>query len=436
MMNERETESAETCASAQPNRPRRMALIWVGAAVLLLAGLFMLGYWPRIERARMLAASAQASRKELLTVTVVQVKESPGEVSLELPGNIQALTETALFARADGYVKRRLADIGDRVKDSQLLAEIESPELDQQIREARATLQRALASLRQSEAVLAQAKANLGLAEVTAQRWLTLAGKGVLSRQDGDEKQAALNARKADVDATEAGVEAARENIAANEAMLQRLLELQSFRQLRAPFAGVVTARNIDVGSLVSAGSGSSARELFRVAQAHALRVFVSVPQSEVPGIKPGLSCNIEVEEYKGRKFPGKVMRTANALDISSRTLLTEIQVANPSNTLLPGMYATVHFQIRRAPSLMIPSPAFRNTQKGPMVAVLRQGNSVHLAPIKLGRDYGTQVEVLEGLQVGQKLIVGWTDEVKEGAKVKPVAAAKSAVSRSGGQTQ
>jgi RND family efflux transporter MFP subunit len=436
MNNKRETESTETYVPGQESRSRRKILIWIVAAVLLLSGLFALGYWPRMTRARKLAATAQTKLHTLPTVTVVPVMESSGEAVLELPGNIQALMETALFARADGYVKQRLADIGDRVKNGQLLAEIESPELDQQIREAKATLQRARSGLRQAEAVVMQTKANLDLAEITAQRWLTLAGKGVLSKQDGDEKQAALDSRRADAAAAEAGVQAARESITSNEATVQRLLELQAFRQVCAPFAGVITVRNIDVGSLVSAGSSSSVRELFRLAQIHTLRVFVNVPQSEVAAIKPGMSCSMEVEEYKGRKFPGKVTRTANALDASSRTLLTEIQVANPNGILLPGMYATVRFQIRRAPSLLIPSAAFRNTQKGPMVAVLQEGALVHLQPVKLGRDYGAQIEVLEGLKSGQKLITSWTDEVKEGVKVKPVAAPKSAAPRSGGQVK
>jgi RND family efflux transporter MFP subunit len=437
MNNRRETESTEASSSGGKGSRRRRILAWAAVAVLALAGLLALGYWPRAARARKVAAAAQSSQRGLPAVTVVLVKAGPVETALELPGNIQALTETALFARADGYIKQRATDIGDRVKSGQLLAEIESPELDQQIREAQATLQRARSSVRQAEASLSQAKANLGLAEVTAQRWLALVGKGVLSKQDGDEKRAAMDARAADAAAAEAAVQAARENVTANEATVQRLLELQAFRQVRAPFAGVITARNIDVGSLVSAGSSSSLRELFRLAQIDTLRVFVNVPQGDVAGIKPGMSCSVEVQEYRGEKFEGKVTRTANALDVSSRTLLTEIQVANTGGVLLPGMYATVRFQIRRAqPLLLIPSAAFRNAEKGPMVALLREGDLVHLQPVKLGRDYGVQIEVIEGLQAGQKLITNWTDEVKEGIKVKPAVAAKSAAPRGGGQVK
>jgi RND family efflux transporter MFP subunit len=412
--------------------------IWVTAvvAILLLLGLLALGYWPRATQARKLAATTQANQRTLPVVSIVVVKQAPAEVDLALPGNVQALTEAVVFARADGYVKRRLADIGDRVKSGQLLAEVESPELDQQIREAQATLRRAQSSQRQTEAALAQSKANLGLAEATARRWQTLVTKGVLSKQDGDEKQSALDARTADVEAAGAAVQAARDNIAANEAAVQRFSELQSFRQVRAPFAGIITARNIDVGSLVSAGSNTSVRELFRLAQIHILRVFVNVPQSEMTAIRPGIPCTLEVEELKGKEFQGTVTRTANSLDASSRTLLTEIQVPNTSGQLLPGIYATVHFKIRRSdPPLLIPSSAFRNTDKGPMVGVLREGATVHLQPVQLGRDFGAQIEITAGLQAGQKVITTLTDEVREGIKVKPVAA-KPAVPAGGGQSK
>jgi RND family efflux transporter MFP subunit len=410
--------------------------VWIATAlaVLLLGGLLALGYWPRAKQARKLAAASRAGQDTLPVVSVVAVKQAPAEVDLQLPANVQPLTEAVVFARADGYVSRRLADIGDRVTSGQLLAEIESPELDQQIGEARATLKRAQSSLRQSEAALAQSRANLGLAEVTARRWQTLVSRGVLSKQDGDEKQSALDARKADVGAAEAAVQAARDNIAANEAAVQRLSELQSFRQVRAPFAGVVTSRNIDVGSLVSAGSNTSVRELFRMAQIQTLRVFVNVPQSEMAGIRPGVACSLEAEELRGRKFEGRVTRTANSLDSSSRTLLTEVQVPNPNGELLPGMYATAHFKIRRSdPPLLIPSAAFRNTDEGPIVGVLREGAVVHLQPVQLGRDFGAQIEVTTGLKGGQKVITTLTDEVREGTKVKPVAA-RPAAPAAGGQ--
>jgi RND family efflux transporter MFP subunit len=408
-------------------------------AVVILCGImgafFAAGYLPRAERVKKLAAAAQNRQHTLPSVTIVPVKRALVDAELELPGNIEPVAQAALFARADGYVKRRLADIGDRVKRGQVLAQIESPELDQQIREAQATAKRSQSSVLQSEAALEQARANLSLAEVTAARWQPLVDKGVFSKQDGDEKQAALKARRADVAEAEAALQCARENVAANDAAVQRLFELQSFRRLRAPFAGIVTARNVDVGSLVSAGSGTSIRELFRVAQIGILRVFVNVPQSEIQGMEPGLACSLEVEELHGKMFPGRITRTANALDPASRTLLTEVQVANPTGALLPGMYATVHFSLHsKNPPLVIPSAAFRNTDEGPVVAVLGEDSSVHFKSVRLGRDYGAQIEVLAGLQAGQKVITNLSDEIREGVRVKPVAAAKSVMPAGRGQ--
>ncbi|MGB9606438.1 MAG: efflux RND transporter periplasmic adaptor subunit, partial [Bryobacteraceae bacterium] len=319
-------------------------------------------------------------------------------MELSLPGNVQAIIETPIYARADGYVRRRLADIGDRVRPGQLLAEIESPELDEQIREAEANLRRARSSLEQSRAALQQARAQMELAKVTAQRWQTLVAKGVLPRQEGDEKQAAYLARQADVAAAEAAVHAAEQAVAASESNLQRLLELRSLRQVRAPFAGVITARNVDVGALVTVGSSSAVREMFRLAQIHVLRVQVMIPQSEAPLIRVGLPCELHVEELGERRVPGVVKRTANALDPASRTLLTEVQVENADGRLLPGMYATVHFRLQRPrPPLLIPSSACRNTEKGPVVAVVQPDATVRVASVRLGRDYGTQLEVLSG---------------------------------------
>jgi RND family efflux transporter MFP subunit len=415
----------------------RKGLVVVAIAVVMLSALLVLGYWPRAVRARQLAAAVQANQRSLPAVTVAPVKEAPAEVEFSLPGNVQAETETPVYARADGYIKRRVADIGDRVKAGQLLAEIDSPELDQQIREAQAAVKRSQSALRQAEAALGQARANLGLAEVTARRWQTLVNKGVLSKQDGDEKRAILEARTADAAAAEANVQTARETISANEAALQRLVELQAFRQVRAPFAGVITARNVDVGALVSAGSSTSIREMFRLAQTRTLRVFVNVPQSETPAVRPGLACALEVEEHHGRRFSGKVTRTANALDPASRTLLTEVQTPNPDGTLLPGMYATVHFRVHRQnPPLLIPSVAFRNTAGGPVAAVLGEGAVIRLVPVKLGRDYGAQIEVSEGLHPGQKVVTNLTDQVREGVIVRPVAPAKPAAPNKGGSAK
>ena len=434
-MNATQEPAAGAAAPGGGGRPSRRTVTWIGVAVLGLAALLALGYWPRVARGRQLAVSARTLQQALPVVNVALVKRAPADIDLVLPGNVQALVETSLFARADGYVTRRLADIGDRVQRGQVLAEIESPELDQQIRESQATLLRVRSSLRQAEAVSSQAQANLRLAEVTAQRWGTLAGKGVLSKQDGDEKQAALDARRADALAAAASVQAARETIMANEATVQRLVELQSFRQVRAPFAGVITSRTVDVGSLVSAGSSSSVRELFRVAQVDPLRVFVNVPQSDAAFITTGMSCSVEIEARAGENPTGTVTRTANALDAASRTLLTEVQIPNALGTLLPGSYATVRFRVHRAsPPVVVPSAAVRQTEKGPMVAVLQAGGVVHLQPVTPGRDTGAQTEIIKGLAPGQPIVTSWTDDVKEGAKVKAVEPPKPGARGTGGQ--
>ena len=438
-MNTQQRGAPSEAAASSGGRPSRRAVTWMAVAVVVLGALLALGYWPRVVRNRQLAVSARTQQEALPVVSLAQVRRAPAETELLLPGNVQALTETTVFARADGYVTRRLADIGDHVQRGQVLAEIESPELDQQIREAQATLLRVRSGLRQAEAGASQTQANLRLAEITAQRWLTLAGKGVLSQQDGDEKQAALDARRADAAAGAASVQAARDAVSANEATVQRLLELRAFRQVRAPFAGVVTARNVDVGSLVSAGSSSSVRELFRIAQIDTLRVFIMVPQTDAWLITRGMSCTVDIEARGGESVTGTVTRTANALDPASRTLLTEVQIPNAGGALLPGSYATARFRIRRAtPPVLIPSTAFRQTEKGPMVAVLQDGGVVHLQPVTLGRDAGAQIEVIKGLAPGQQVITSWTDAVREGAKVKPMAPAPTSppTGAVGGQRQ
>ena len=424
------TEQREVvdAVAGSAGRARRRAVTAIVLAVLVLFGLLAIGAWPRLVRGRQLAAAARTREQARPAVGVAEAKRAPAEVELTLPGNVQALTETTLFARVDGYVGRRLADIGDQVRRGQVLAQIESPEFDQQVHEAEATLQRARAAVRQAEAVSAQTEANLRLADITAQRWVTLAGKGVLSRQDGDEKQAALEARRADAAASAANVQAGREAVAANEATVRRLLELRSFRQVRAPFDGVVTARTPPPGSLVSAGSNSSVRELFRLAQIDTLRVFVMVPQADAGLIARGMSCVVEVEDAGGEGVTGRVTRTANALDAASRTLLTEIQVPNADGKLLPGSYATVCLRaVRQAPPVLVPAAALRQTEKGPVVAVLQEGGVVHVQPVTPGRDAGAQIEIIRGLAPGQRVITTWTDAVREGARVVPLTPQKPA---------
>jgi RND family efflux transporter MFP subunit len=417
----------------------RLGLLGLGSVAALMA-IFALGYLPRLERQKQLYAAVETSNIAHPAVTVTAVRRSEASTDLLLPGNIQAIDETTIYARADGYLRRRLVDIGDRVEERQLLAEIETPELDQQIRQARASLEQARASLeqaraalKQSEAGAVQAQANLELADVTARRWKSLVQEGVLSQQDGDEKRSAFEARKADLEAAQAGVNAARANVnaaqanvQASEANLQRLAELQSFQKVVAPFDGVITARNIDVGSLITAGSGSSTKPLFSIAQIGRLRIYVNLPQTFVPSIQPGQPAEVIVQEFPGRAFPGKVTRTANSLDEKSHTLLTEVQVANPDHKLLPGMYAQVKFVLDRpSPPVLAPAEALVVRSDGNYVAVVRPDRTLHFQRVEIGRDYGTQIEITSGLAEGASVVVNPTDDLQEGSQVEPVARPK-----------
>lgn len=394
--------------------------------VITLLGLLGAGYFPRTARARQVAAFAEQTRKEAVEVSAVPVQAAPADVEFTLPGNIQAVTEAPLYARTDGYVKQRLVDIGDRVAKGQLLAEIESPEVDQQLRQAKAGVLQAQSALGQAQAALQQANANEKLSEVTLTRINALVTKGVLSKQDGDEKQATYLARKADVAAAEANVKTARNAIEVAEANVQRLTEIQSFQKVRAPYDGLITARNVVLGTLVSAGSNASIRELYRITQLSPLKIIVNVPQSEVRSIHVGQDCAFDVQEFAGREFRGKVSRTANALDASSRSLPIEVQFENPTGQLLPGMYAQVHFKLHRTdPPMLIPGDSIVTGKSGPQVAVLRGGDVVHYEAVTIGRDYGAQTEILSGLAAGDLVVLNPSEELRDGTRVRALREAK-----------
>ena len=390
--------------------------------VLTLTGLFFLGYLPRTARAKQLIAGTEASEREAVEVSAAKVEAAPSAADLVLAGNIQAVTEATLFARTDGYVTKRIADIGDRVKQGQILAELESPEVDQQLVQARASTRQSQSALAQTEAALQQAKANEALADATQKRWKQLVQSGVISKQDGDEKQAAYLARTADVSAAEANIKAAQSAISAAEANVARLMDIQSFQKVRAPYAGVITVRNVTLGTLVTAGSNTAIRPLYQITQLDLLKIMVSVPQSEVAFIHDGLECAIQVKELPGQTFNAKVTKTANSLDAASRTLLTEIQFRNPGEKVLPGMYGEVKFTLHRAkPPLLIPSDAVLSGKAGMRVALIRKNQTVHYQNVDLGRDNGAKIEVLTGLELGDRIVMNPTDEVREGVKVKVV---------------
>jgi len=390
--------------------------------VLLLAALaaagYYFGYAPRERRELVLEAETRSAGQSLPVVNVKRVARGAGHSTLALPGNIQAVTETPILARSSGYIRKRYVDIGDRVQANQVLVEIEAPELQQQIKQATAAIEQGGSVVQQSEASLLQARANLGLAQVTNDRWKKLLAKGAVSRQESDTYQAQFDAQQANVQALERAVAASKSNVSALEANLARLNELNGYLTVRAPFDGVITVRNVDNGALVTEGSTL----LFRIAQTDHLRTYLNVPQSDAAAVRVGQAATIEIPDLPGRKFPATVSRTANALDPSSRTLLVEVQAANPRGELLPGMYAQVDLNVPHAnAAAVIPSSTLVVRSDGPQVAVVGPDGVVHFQHIVLGRDMGDQLEVLSGVEEGQQLAVNPSDDVREGARVNPV---------------
>src|SRR5580704_10968143 len=404
----------------QPARHIIRNLVLLFIVILIIA--FVAGYLPRHRRELQLVAEADTHNEALPQVSVMTAVRADGRGNLVLPGNIQAVTEAPILARAEGFLKTRYVDIGDRVTQGQLLAEIEAPDLDQQVTQARAAVQQVQADLERSTAALEQGKANESLAKVTAQRWDNLVKRGVVSRQENDQYQAQYTAQAANVRALDHAVAAAKSNVAAAEANVGRLSELQGYLKVRAPFAGVITVRNVDVGALVNSGSTL----LFRIARTNLLRTYVNVPQSSASEVHVGQTASLSTSEAPNVKFPGQVARTANALDPASRTLLVEIQVPNPDGKLMPGMYVEVDLNLpRKDPPLLIQSDTLVVRPEGTMVALVGAENKVHFQRILVGRDFGDHIEVLSGMREGEKAIVNPNDSVQEGVRVQPVAGAE-----------
>lgn len=402
---------------------RTLAVLISLLLVLVVAGYF-LGYLPRQQREMALAQESKAGGEALPVVKVAPVERSLTKGNLVLAGNIEAVTEAPVLARASGYILKRYVDIGDRVQEGQVLAEIEAPELDQQIAQAKATVDQAHSNIEQAQAALAQGRSNEALAKVTAERQQRLLDKDVISRQDNDTAQMQYAAQQANVQALEKAVNATRGSASAAEANLARLNDLKNYLTVRAPFAGVITVRNIDVGALVNEGSTL----LYRIAQTGRLRTYLNVPQADAGNVRVGQHATLEIAGHTGVKFPGEVTRTANSLDPATRTLLVEVQVANAAGTLMPGMYAQVDLAVpRQDPPLLIPGDTLVVRSDGPQVAVVGPDGVVHFTRIQLGRDFGDHLEVLEGLQLGQQLVANPSDAVREGAKVKPIQAPEPA---------
>jgi RND family efflux transporter MFP subunit len=416
-----ETHSAVPSKMWRPSNTTIWA-IFLGAVVLVTVAFFA-GYLPFAKRRAVIAAESLDRQETLPRVEVIEVGRSPQKSELELPGNIEAVTEAPILARADGYLLHRMVDMGDRVKAGQLLAEIEAPELDEQVQQAQANLEQAHAGLDQALANYEQGKSTTDLAKVTADRWSSLSSRGVVSRQENDQYQAAYRTQVAALQSLDKAIAAQRSNIAAAQANLARLQKLQGYRMVKAPFDGVITARNVDTGALVNAASTM----LFRIGQTDTLRTYVNVPQLHSSSVRIGQAAHLNVSNLPGRVFTGTVARTANALDPNTRTLLVEVRVPNGDGALLPGMYAQVSFSSTRAePPLVVPSVALISRGDGPRVAVVTADHTVHLQAIRVGRDYGDRLEVLSGLREGDIIIPNPGDAASEGLKVDPVGPARA----------
>lgn len=391
--------------------------IFLGVVVLTVIA-FLAGYRPLVARRNVIESEEHDREHALRRVDVIEVKRAGGASPIDLPGNIEAVTEAPVLARADGYLKRRLVDIGDRVRAGQLLAEIDAPELEQQVQQARASVQQAQAAIDQASANLQRGRADEDLARVTAQRWSALLAKGVVSKQENDRYQSEYKAATANTQALEKALAMQRSTVAAAQANVARLNELQGYLEVKAPFDGVITLRNVDTGALVNAGSTL----LFRIAQISSLRIYVNVPQAYADQMRDGTPAQVTVSNLPGRRFAGTVARTANALDPATRTLLVEVRVPNPDGALLPGMYARVALSgANSTAALRIPSDALIVRGAGTEVAVLRNGRTVHLQKVEVGRDYGDTIEVTSGLAEGDVIIANPGDVVREGMEVQPV---------------
>jgi RND family efflux transporter MFP subunit len=374
----------------------------VGGLALMVAALG-LAFWGISTRAKALDVVTKETRElALLTVTVVTPQRGVPKEEIVLPGTMQAFTDASIYARTNGYLKRRLVDIGSKVRAGQLLAEIDTPELDQQIEQGRADL--------------ATAEANSRLATTTADRYRELIKTESVSRQDLDNANGNLEARLT-------AVESARANV-------KRLEQLHAFRRIEAPFDGVITARNTEIGALID--SGSNARELFHIAEVHRLRVFVSVPQVYSQLAQPGIKAELTLKEFGGRTFTGTLARTSQAIDVASRTLLTEIDVDNPKGELLPGSYAEVHLKLPTpASSLQVPVSALIFRTEGLQVATVK-GDRVQIVTVVAGRDFGSDVEIASGLTGTEQVVANPPDSLVDGVRVRvvPAAAASAGADR------
>ncbi|MGO9484135.1 MAG: efflux RND transporter periplasmic adaptor subunit [Rhodomicrobium sp.] len=387
-------------------RRRRLIVTLAGLFVFLTFGaLVAYGAYARLERDAAAQAELDARRDRVPELRIEKVKAIDTPREYHLPANTEAFDAATIYARQSGYIAQRMVDIGSRVKSGALLAVISAPEVDDQLTQARRQLE-------QMQATLEQTEANRALANVTNNRFTPLVQQGWETKQTGDQTKYNLAAQNAAVDVAKA-------NIQAQKSVIARLERLQSYERVVAPFDGVITQRNIDVGSLVAADANSGT-PLFAIVHGNVMRVRVRVPQDAALQLKVGMEATLDVPELPGRSFTGKVARTANALDPATRTLLIEADIENPDGTLSPGLYGTVHFLIPRpAPVVMVPASALIFDQHGMQVATYSDGTA-HLQKVGIAEDDGAQVQIATGLAAGQDLILNPPAGIASGAKVKP----------------
>jgi RND family efflux transporter MFP subunit len=380
-----------------PPAPTSRAKVLVGTALLILLVAGAITFLSRKGETDALAKETDAMA--IPTVAVIQPTSEPASDELMLPGNLQAFEESPIFARTNGYLLRWYKDIGSKVEKGELLASIDTPEVDQELSQARANRE--------------QIKAALGLAKISADRWANLRKSDSVSQQEADQQ--------------ESGYTQAQANLAAADANVRRLEQLESFKNVYAPFSGVLTRRNVDPGALINSGAQANGRELFDIARVDPLRVYVSVPQTYAPSMKVGVKAAVTLQEFPGQKFMGTVVRTADAIDPATRTLNTEVDVPNKDGKLLPGSFGQVHFAMGNSvPRITIPTNAMLFRAEGAQAAVVGQDGKVQLRSIVIGRDFGNTIEIVGGLEPSDWIVINPSDSLESGQSVRVAQPAQS----------
>jgi RND family efflux transporter MFP subunit len=380
------TGSGERGGPGRKRSPLFTVFFLVVALLIVVGGILLFQ-----RRVQYQALANETEAAAIPTVAIIHPGVEAGDENLVLPGTLQAYVESPIYARTNGYLRKWYHDIGSRVNKGELLVDIDTPEVDQQLGQARADLN--------------TAKANCQLSDITAARYTELLKTDGVSKQEVDNAMGDQAAKRAIVQSAEANV--------------RRLEELESFKHIYAPFSGVLTQRNIDIGTLINAGNGGTSQQLFYLAQTDPIRVYVNVPEPYAPSIHPGIGAYLELTQYPGEKFRGKVVRTSNAIDLSTRTLLTEVDVPNPSGLLLPGGYAQVHLEVTvKGDRLQVPVNSLLFRSEGLRAVVVDSNHKARLQTLTIGRDYGVTLEVLNGLKANDWIVLNPPDSLNDGQEV------------------